>query len=251
MFLLWPWLLLGCFEPTTTSDAGMTGTIHYASGEPVVELNISSVEARGKSDANGHFAVEYQPPATYIDFRKGSTMYQRYYREADAGQQVAIRLPESRDAVLRCDGAAPCMALLSWNLTGGLIARSTVRCEPGKSIQLTQIPKTTPQANCQQIITEPPAPIEFTDSGDTLIIGDPIYSFSVAIITPEGNPAHPCGLIVNDERVRRDPNALFNAKASGTATLQATCGQRQLPSQQYIVERNGLLTIELTPEKAE
>jgi hypothetical protein len=251
MFLIGSLLFIGCFEPTTTSKGGMTGTIHFASGDPVTALSISTVEARATTDDRGHFAVEYQEPATYIDFRQGSTLYQRHYRDADEGQQLALRLPESRDAVLRCDGAVPCMALLTWNLADGLIGRTTVRCEPGKRIELSAIPASPPQANCQQIITEPPSPIEFADNGDTLTVGDPIYTFSVSLIRPDGKPARPCGLTINGERIRRDPNALFPVTASGTVTVQATCGQRKLPSQEYTVERNGLLTIEIPPESSE
>ena len=248
MIVWWTLMLFACFEPTTTGVGGMTGTVHGASGNPISNLTIATVEARAVTDASGHFAVEYQVPATYIDFRQGSSLYQRHYRDADAGKQVAIRLPATRDAILQCTGADPCMALLNWSLTDGLIARTTVRCEPGKSVELTQIPVSTPTANCQQVITEPPAPIQFNDSGDTLTVGEPIYSYSVAITTAKGEPARPCTLTVDGQRIPRDPNGYFATRGSGTVTIEATCGQRTVASQEYKIERDGNLSIQWSPE---
>ena len=241
--MIWPLLLLACFEPVTTSEGGMTGHIVKADGAPVPGLAISTVEARALTTDEGHFAIEYQPPSTYIDFRIGTTMYQRHYRATDAGKDVTIQLPETRDAALECAAEESCLALLSWNLPDGLIARTTARCEPGKSIPLAAVPVGPPQANCQQNITEPPAPIQFTDSGKTLQVGNPIYPYSVVVKTEDGKTARPCSLTIDGQSIPRDPNGLFVAKGYGRVVIEATCETTKLAPYEYKIVREGTVDL--------
>ena len=241
--MIWSLLLLACFEPSSTGEGGMTGRIIGADGAPISDLAISTVEARAVTTSDGHFAIEYQPPSTYIDFRIGTTMYQRHYRAVDLGKDVTVTLPASRDATLTCDAADPCMALLSWNLPDGLIARTTARCEPGKSIPLESIPASAPQANCQQNITEPPSPIDFADETTTLRIGNPIYPYSAIIKTPDGKTARPCSLAIDGVAIPRDPNGLFIARGYGEVTLEATCGETKLPPVKYTITREGTIDL--------
>jgi hypothetical protein len=221
----------------------MVGALSSADGTPLSAVQMTTVEARAITTEQGDFAIEYQQPATYIDFRVGSTLYQRHYRQADDGQQVKLQLPKTRNSELVCTATEPCMALLTWNLPDGLIGRVTARCESGKKVPLEQIPTSEPLVNCQQNITEPPSPIHFADKGTSLEIGEPIYSYSVTLKTTDGKTARPCALTADGKDLDRDPNGLFIGTGWGLVTLQATCAGVQLLPEEYKIKRDGAVDI--------
>jgi hypothetical protein len=85
-------LLVGCWEPTETSAVGMAGHILDHTGFPIADVEVNSLEGRSITKSDGHFAVEYQAPDTYVSFDIGASTFRRNYQPADEGQVIDVKI---------------------------------------------------------------------------------------------------------------------------------------------------------------
>ncbi|MBT3218353.1 MAG: carboxypeptidase regulatory-like domain-containing protein [Proteobacteria bacterium] len=218
----------------------MVGTIIDHDGKPLAGLSVASIEERGFTNDEGHFVVAYQPPSTYVDFKWHDTRYQRLYREEDRGQQLELRLPETRDAKLICGAKKECTASLTWHFADALIGRVAARCSKGKTIDLTGIPTTTPMVACHVDVTVPTVEIEFMDYNNRLYVGDPPKMVRVEI-RGEDQPPESCEVHVGEALAKPTEDGWWEGPAIGSNVVTASCdGRPALP----VAAKENSLTME-------
>ena len=121
----------------------MVGRLVDATGAPLSDVVIQTVEAQARTGGDGQFAVSWREPTQVIHFERGDVFWQRAYQPEDASRQVLIQLPRERDVRLVCGGASV-ESTLRWEFEEGLTARVPLRCEPEKVLSLSRIPGRIP-----------------------------------------------------------------------------------------------------------
>ena len=113
-----PFLLTACWAPRETGPHSMVGYVVDASGAPLTDLKVESVEAEDKTDTEGAFAVNYKEPSQHVFFTHQDIWFKRVYEPSDDTQLVRIQTPplstqsqgpwlKPRPSVARC---APALA---------------------------------------------------------------------------------------------------------------------------------------------
>jgi hypothetical protein len=219
------WVVLvaiGCTSPPTTGPDWMVGRIVSATGAPVRDIEVASLEATDRTDDSGVFTVRYKDPSRHVHFGHGGVWYQRDYRPEDRGTEVEISLPSLREASLRC-GPDPCVMHLSWPLSDGLVAKLTQACEPGLEVAPRQIPSARPDASCTQGSTGPEVPISLEDKGHVLAIGPEKRAVRVEVRAIDGAAPVSCQVVVGDRVAGPAGEGFWSAEVHGTVTASATC----------------------------
>ncbi len=150
--MLWMLLLVGCWEPTETSVVGMAGRILDHTGFPIADVEVVSLESRSITTSEGHFAVQYQAPDTYMSFDIGASTFRRNYQPADEGHVVDVKISRLREVSIACEAA--CAGRAQWDLGGGLTVRAALFCEPGARTALVGVPAGTPELLCRDADAE-------------------------------------------------------------------------------------------------
>ena len=127
----------------------MVGRVLAAGGTPVSGIRVSTVEGEAVTDAEGAFAVTWKAPQQHVLLKVGSLAVERGYSPADAGKVLELRLPELRDATLRCPEAA-CQFAARWPLSEGFEGVLRHRCAPGVEQAVAQVPVGTPVMSCTE-----------------------------------------------------------------------------------------------------
>jgi hypothetical protein len=218
-------LLVGCWEPRVTTNTGMVGVIEDHSGQRLAGLSVSSVEARAVTDDQGHFGVSYKPPSTYVDFKVGSTLYQRVMLDEDKETSVTVVLPETRTATLVCGVDQPCNALLSWSFSDGLIGRVLAKCKPGARAEMTGVPVGEPAVSCQVDATAPTEAIAFADIDDVLYLGNPPSPVEIGVKAEDKVPDG-CLVYVDGKPALRSGHGDWRAYIHGPTDVWAVCDGR-------------------------
>ena len=219
------WILLavwGCADAPSTGPEWMVGRVTSASGAPVVDLEVASLEASDRTDAQGAFAVRYKDPSLHVHFGHGGAWYQRDYRSADLGNEVHLVLPALRELTLRC-GPEPCVVGLSWPLSEGFAARATQACEPGLEVALSQVPQGRPEVVCTAGTTGPERPISVEDHGAVLSIGPVKRVVRVELRPVDATAPASCQVAVGERVARPAGDRFWSAEVSGTVTASGSC----------------------------
>jgi len=113
--MFFPWnILFACVTATVSGPTAMVGQISDVEGEPTAGLVVESLEARGVTDSQGRFVVQYKAPEQLIHFTWQGLWFQRRYLPGDAGATVQLSLPQLEKAALRCACSQACTATLQW-----------------------------------------------------------------------------------------------------------------------------------------
>ena len=145
MYLLF---LAACHGPGETGPGGMVGRIVDPAGAPLEGIRVMSVEAESRTDAAGHFAVEWKEPDTHVFFELQGTFWRRAL-QADDPAEVTLQLPSTREAELDCadrDG----LVKLSWSMGPGFVASRSVACRPEAKVLLQGLPPGVPSVELKQ-----------------------------------------------------------------------------------------------------
>ncbi len=138
--MFFPWnILLACATATVSGPTAMVGQITDVDGEATAGVLVESLEARGVTDSQGRFVVQYKAPEQLVHFTWQGLWFQRRYLPSDAGTSVQLRLPQLEEAALRCACSQACTATLQWELAAGYTARSSVACEPGEVCHISRV----------------------------------------------------------------------------------------------------------------
>ena len=219
------WVVLavfGCSSPPTTGPDWMVGRIVSPTGVPVRDVEVSSLEASGRTDESGAFAVRYKDPSRHVHFGIGGVWYQRDYRAGDLGTEVELVLPSVREASVHC-GPDPCVAHLSWPLSDGFVAKLTQACEPGLVAALGRIPSARPEVVCTRGSTGPQIPISLEDKGSVLAIGPKKRAVRVEVRAIDGAAPESCQVAVGDRVAGPAGEGFWSAEVHGAVTANATC----------------------------
>lgn len=211
-------LMLACGEPTVTGPTAMVGRIQSAGGQPVQGLDVRSLEASDRTDAEGRFAVLYKAPEQHVTVQVGDTWLQRRYLPGDEGQVVQITLPETRDVTLSC-GEQTCDATLLWTLSEGLEARVTRRCRPGVELPLKQIPTGSPTLSCRGAAAEP----TLVDRGDVLALGPPLRPLRIELRSTDGPAPKDCTVAVGERPARPAGEGFWASELAEPSVVAAVC----------------------------
>jgi hypothetical protein len=214
--LLLPLFLLGgcfLFEPTETGPQAFVGRIVSPRGIPVAGLPVKSLEARGATNAEGRISVAWKPPNQHVSFAWEGARYMRRYTVEDEGQQVALRLPEVRNAAVSCQVSAPCALKLTWELDNGLQATADGVCA-ANGPPLLGIPKGSPTAVCVESPTEA---LKVSDFGERMLFEDSPRELTLRV---EGTG---CRIAVGGGEWRA--GNVLQVTMSGETTASAVCAE--------------------------
>ena len=224
--MIWLLALLACVTPDETGHYGMVGHLKTHGGLPLAGVSVHSMEAKSVTDAAGRFAVSWKE-ARYAHFTWEDIWFKRSYQPADEGSVVEISLPPLTEQTLACDLPAPCDAELTWQLSDGLIARTTTRCEPGQRVELGMTPARIArvEAVCRTGPGEElPVEVRF-DEGDRLRLTPPSTPILVQVVGEDGEELTDCRIAVDGQPLS-DNGASPVAYLVRPATLSATCKGR-------------------------
>jgi len=215
-------LIISCNGPSTTGPDLMVGRVVSSSGAPVQGLEIASLEASDRTDAEGAFSVRYKDPSRHVHFGRGGAWYQRDYRAADLETEVELLLPQTRNTALHC-GQMTCVVEMVWKLGEGFTAKTTAACKPGQEMPLQQIPSETPEITCTEGSTGPQIPISARDEGARITIGAALVPLRVEIRPVDGVAPDACKVRVGDRIARSAGDGFWSAEAAGLVTVSASC----------------------------
>lgn len=166
--LLLVFMLLGaCHGVGETGPRGIKGVLLDSSGDPIRAQRVVSEDHGTTTDSEGRFEVRWKDPTTFIDFQRGGLTWRRVWlREKDAGE-VTVQLPSLQQGELICRAKRKCVADVTWDVGGGLLARTRVRC--GESVPaslIPEIPESLPTARCGD------DRLSVTDEGGRFVVGE-------------------------------------------------------------------------------
>jgi hypothetical protein len=214
--VLWMLLLAGCWEPTETSSSGMAGHVLDHTGFPIVDVEVMSLEGRAITLSDGHFAVEYKAPDTYVSFDIGASTFRRNYQPADEGQVIDVQVSRLREVSIACE--AMCAGRAQWDLGGGLTVRAAVACEPGMRTALIGVPVGIPELSCRG------ADAQLSTNGDAWTIRAPSRHIEVRAADSEF-----CRVSIGSTVATRvqdlaaEARVVYMGTASGDVTIKAVC----------------------------
>ncbi|MEZ4322705.1 MAG: hypothetical protein R3F61_34880 [Myxococcota bacterium] len=223
--------LVGCpwwSPPDATDTSGMSGRLVDASGAPVVDQLVETVESTVRTGPDGEFGLYYKPPDTHIHFTRDDTWFRRAYRPDDEGTVVEVRLPETRALDVDC-GAFTCALQLTWELGPSFTARRNGRCEAGKTTTLPGSPEGEPTAvSCREKVTEPELALSWRRVGNRLDLLPPLRDLVVKVVGDEGVPT--CQVYVDDTQLASRDDGAFTGSGRDGAVVQAVCeGRAAIP----------------------
>lgn len=214
--MLWMLLLAGCWEPTETSTTGMAGHILDHTGFPIADVEVNSLEGRSITTSDGHFAVEYQAPDTYVSFDIGASTFRRNYQPSDDGKVVDIQISRLHEVSIACDTA--CTGRAQWDLGGGLTVRAALSCEPGARSALVGVPVGTPELLCRD------TDAQLTASGDQWAIRAPLRHIEVRAADSQS-----CRVSIGDvsatqvQDLAADGRVVYMGMAAGDVVIKGMC----------------------------
>lgn len=244
-----PGLLLAlapaCWSPRGkgTGPSNMEGVVLTAEGTPLAGLAVDTIESTWRTDAEGRFAVTYKEPSRFLHFEHEGLWFQRFYREADAGQDVTVRLPETQTETISCWVEEACDLTLVWEREDGL--RTTLRgesCGPEDLRFRATVPDGPPtRATCRAGPTAPDVPQAVRRSRHGIEVQAEPGQLTVALRPHRGELPDDCVVTVDGVPATREATDRFRATASGTAEIHATCGGR--PASPMMARVLGDLTV--------
>ena len=242
---MWLVALAAChWTPNETGRGGMVGQLVDASGTPIVDVAIETLEAAVRTDETGRFAVTYKAPNTEVHFVRGLVFYQRRWLPSDDAE-VALRLPATRRAELTC-GDRACDVTLTWALAEGFEARVAGRCASGAARDLGEIPVGTPAISCRDGVGQPESPVTLEDRGDFLVVVPP-PSVLVIRIASAGAAPRGCVASVDGKPAPIAPDGSFTVSGYGLVQASAICDER--PARPVVVDTaSGEVSLEWSAE---
>lgn len=236
-------LLVACGEPTETSSHALVGRVVDASGAPVVDQTVTSVEGRDVTDADGRFYVEWKPPSQHADWVRDGVWYSRGLRDDDLGAVVEVRLPATRAALLRCERAAPCDLQLVWDLGQGLQAKVSATCPHGEVVALAFAPEGVPVARCAAAAGRPEEQAPLVPVTDGFVLQDAPQAVRVEIHAEPGGPPPTCAVHAGGKLGVPTDDGAYLVEVSGRVVINARCDDR--PATPRIVTVTGPTTVAL------
>lgn len=236
--LIW---LMAC-DPTASGPGALVGQLTESDGTPLVGVEVTSLETRSVTDADGRFAVEFKPPDQHATIHLGLARYTRVLLPEDDGQLVQLTLPANRQTSLRCE--ATCQGELRWTALGaGLTARHPVNCSGQvESVPLTSVPRTTPdELRCDE------GTRLLEERGGVWTVASERTQLRIEVT---GDP-QACTVTADDIVAQPTGEGTYTASTRGRVTVQAVCDGRAALPQVVEVADTPQVTLQWSAEGAE
>lgn len=199
----------------------MVGRVLDATGSPIEGVSVETVEARSRTDAEGHFAVGWKKPAFYVHFWRDDLWYRRRLQPEDEGVSVDLQLPALSNRMLSCELRTACEAELIWDLGSGFSAKATAHCEPDTLIDLKRVPSSTPEVTCRPSASAGTLGLHVHD-GEPIRVTPPLVPVRVEVRADTPEPPALCDVRV-DNRTVATVEGGWEGRAWGDVTVSATC----------------------------
>ncbi len=195
--------LAACWTPQYTGPRSMVGHVVDTNGQPVVGLEVESLESRWITDDQGFFAANYKDPNQYVHLTHEGLWYKRSYTPSDDDTNVQIQLVPTEQHAVQCAVTGPCRAQITWRLSDVLVARQRFDCGKKPAHTLTVPAGVEPaEVICKTPVGQPDTPMALVTRDDPWVFTSAGRQATFELAS-DAQPSH-CAYAVDGQPVMSD-----------------------------------------------